>query len=124
VTGHGDLHAGIGVIGADVHAGNVLVDADGVPWVVDWELSGPRLAGFDLMQLWASLERAEDRDRLFEGASEIVGDRSALIQLRFAALVQVIVGLRETRARWPGLPQRLARAERMLPAARAAALEV
>jgi len=82
VTSHGDFHRG-----------NVLVQ-DGAAWVVDWELSGERPAGYDLMQFWATLERAEDRERLFEAAAAAVGAtrRPALLRLRHALVVRTIAG--------------------------------
>jgi hypothetical protein len=82
VTSHGDFHHG-----------NVLVK-DGVAWVVDWELSGQRPAGYDLMQFWATLERAEDRDRLFQAAVSSIGPdrRPKLLRLRHALVVRTIAG--------------------------------
>jgi Phosphotransferase enzyme family len=78
VTSHGDFHAG-----------NVLVAADG-PWVVDWELSGLRPAGHDLMTFWPTLERPEDRERLFELAVDLVGRRPELLRLRYALTVRTV----------------------------------
>jgi phosphotransferase family enzyme len=80
VTSHGDLHAG-----------NVLV-SDGDTWLVDWELSGDRPAGYDLMQLWPTLAHEADRERLWQGAVEIVGKqhRRALTELRYALAVRTI----------------------------------
>ena len=82
VTSHGDFHRG-----------NVLVQ-DSAAWVVVWELSGERPAGYDLMQFWATLERAEDRERLFEAAVAAVGTthRPALLRLRHALVVRTIAG--------------------------------
>jgi hypothetical protein len=81
VTSHGDFHRG-----------NVLVKG-GAAWVVDWELSGLRPAGYDLMQFWATLERPDDRERLFEAAVETVGGaRQALLALRHALVVRTIAG--------------------------------
>ena len=82
VTSHGDFHRG-----------NVLMQ-DGAAWVVDWELSGERPAGYDLMQFWATLERAEDRERLFEASVAAVGTthRPALLRLRHALVVRTIAG--------------------------------
>jgi hypothetical protein len=82
VTSHGDFHRG-----------NVLLQ-DGAAWVVDWELSGERPSGYDLMQFWATLERPEDRERLFEAAVTSVGTarRSALLRLRHALVVRTIAG--------------------------------
>lgn len=80
VTSHGDLHAG-----------NVLV-SNGNTWLVDWELSGARPAGYDLMQLWPTLAHEADRERLWQGAVEIVGKqhRRALAELRYALAVRTI----------------------------------
>ena len=80
VTSHGDLHAG-----------NVLV-SNGKTWLVDWELSGERPAGYDLMQLWPTLPDEADRERLWQGALELVGGqhRRALAQLRYALAVRTI----------------------------------
>ena len=82
ITSHGDFHQG-----------NVLVN-EGAAWVVDWELSGLRPAGYDLMQFWATLERPEDRERLFEAAVATVGRarRPALLALRHALVVRTIAG--------------------------------
>lgn len=82
VTSHGDFHRG-----------NVLVQ-DGAAWVVDWELSGKRPAGYDLMQFWATIERPDDRERLFEAAVESAGAaaRPALLRLRHALVVRTIAG--------------------------------
>ena len=80
VTSHGDLHAG-----------NVLV-SEGDTWLVDWELSGATPAGYDLMQLWSTLPDAQDRERLWQGAIEIVGREHvrALAELRYALAVRTI----------------------------------
>jgi hypothetical protein len=80
VTSHGDFHIG-----------NVFY-SDGALWVVDWELTDRRSAGYDLMQFWASVERDEDRDLLFERSVELVGEqhRRDLARLRYALLVRTI----------------------------------
>lgn len=80
VTSHGDLHTG-----------NVLI-SDGAAWVVDWELSGLRPVGFDLMQLWATLPDPSDRDRLWEGALATIDEEhhEALADLRYALTVRTI----------------------------------
>jgi hypothetical protein len=59
-------------------------------WVVDWERAALRPAGHDLLQLWTALERAEDRDRLFDSALELVGiaRRRELEALRYAVVVE------------------------------------
>jgi hypothetical protein len=67
-----------------------LLLSGGALWVVDWECSADRPAGYDLMQLWTALERADDQERLFDSALEIVGaqGRPRLEQLRFAVVVE------------------------------------
>jgi hypothetical protein len=82
VTSHGDFHRG-----------NVLV-RDCVAWVVDWELSGKRSAGYDVMQFWATLDDAQDREYLFELAVSSIGAdrRRELLRLRHALVVRTIVG--------------------------------
>jgi len=77
VTSHGDFRPE-----------NVLLEG-GAAWVVDWESSGKRPAGYDLMQFWCDLERVVDRDRVFESALELVGlaRRLELERLRFAVAV-------------------------------------
>jgi len=78
VTSHGDFHPG-----------NLLVTGTSL-YVFDWEMVGLRPAGHDLLQLWASQAAPEDRDYVFAGALELVGDehRSALERLRYAVLVE------------------------------------
>ena len=80
VTSHGDLHTG-----------NVLI-SEGAVWVVDWELSGHRPVGFDLMQLWATLPDPSDRERLWEGTLAMIDDEhhEALADLRYALTVSTI----------------------------------
>jgi hypothetical protein len=67
-----------------------LLLSGGALWVVDWECSAERPAGYDLMQLWSALERAGDRERLFDSALEIVGTagRAKLEELRYAVVVE------------------------------------
>jgi hypothetical protein len=83
VTGHGDLYVG-----------NVLFDGSDV-WLVDWETAGRWPAGYDLMRLWATLERGDDRELLFECAVALLGSRRrvALERLRHAVFVYTLVGL-------------------------------
>ena len=78
-TGHGDFHAG-----------NILVA--GGPWIVDWELSRPLPAGYDLMQFWATAPDEVDRELVFDAALEVVGrnHRKELARLRYAVLVRTI----------------------------------
>jgi predicted Ser/Thr protein kinase len=87
VTTHGDFHEY-----------NVLVER-GAAWVIDWELADAGPAGFDLMQMWASLESEADRERLYAGALEIVGHRHAdgLAAMRYALTVRTIAGLVSSR---------------------------
>lgn len=73
----------------DFHSRNVLV-AGGQPWVVDWELSGLRPAGYDLMTFWPTLERPQDRERLLEAAVDLVGRRPELLRLRYALTVRAV----------------------------------
>ncbi len=77
----------------DFHPGNVLV-VEGAAWVVDWEHSGRRPAGYDLMHLWSTLDSVADRARVFDGAVSLVGEawRDELARLRYAMVVQTIAG--------------------------------
>lgn len=78
VTSHGDFHPG-----------NMMIH-DSSLYVFDWEMVGQRPAGYDLLQLWCSLPRAEDRAVMFEGALELAGSehRAALARLRYALAVE------------------------------------
>jgi hypothetical protein len=80
VTSHGDFHAK-----------NVLID-ERATWVVDWELTGHRPAGTDPLRFWTTVERHEDRERLWEGTVALVGarHRRALAELRYVLLVRTI----------------------------------
>jgi streptomycin 6-kinase len=80
VTSHGDLHID-----------NVLM-SDGRVWVIDWEMTGRRPAGYDLMQFWATLPDERDRSRLWTGAVELVGNKyeRPLAALRYALAVRTI----------------------------------
>lgn len=82
VTSHGDFHAG-----------NLLL-SDASVWVIDWELSGLRPAGFDLMQLSATLPDRADAETLFEVTVDRLGpgSRSGLLKLRYVHLVRTIAG--------------------------------
>jgi hypothetical protein len=73
---------------------NLLFDGSAL-WVIDWELSGRRPAGTDLMQLWTMLDAEDDRQRLFDGAVCIVGEdaRAALLAVRYATVVAMIAAL-------------------------------
>jgi hypothetical protein len=76
----------------DFHPGNVLV-AGGRVSVVDWELSGARPRGYDVLTFRASLTRADQRDELFEAAVAGLGEacRPELARLGYALLVRSIV---------------------------------
>jgi hypothetical protein len=80
VTSHGDFHVE-----------NILV-SESAAWIVDWELAGRRPAGYDLMQLWATLPEASERERLWQGALRVVGveHERALRELRYALVVRTI----------------------------------
>lgn len=71
---------------------HVLVQ-DGVTYVIDWEDLGRRPLGWDLMQFWAGLPDADDRHQLLELTVDALGARTrrAVMQLRYAALVERIV---------------------------------
>ena len=77
----------------DFQPTNVLL-ADGWCWVIDWELSCRRPAGYDLMQYWTSAGE-EEREILFEGAVALVGSdsRHELVRLRYAVTVQTVAGM-------------------------------
>src|SRR4051812_3186046 len=81
VTSHGDFHRA-----------NLRIE-DGRPWVLDWELVGRRPAGFDLLQLWTTLEDADDRQALLDATLELVGARwrQELLRLRYVLIVRTLV---------------------------------
>jgi hypothetical protein len=81
VTSHGDFHAR-----------NVLVER-GQPWVVDWELSGKRPAGYDLLTFWPTLTSPDDRAVLWEAAVGIVGKPRELAGLRYALAVRAATAM-------------------------------
>lgn len=74
VTSHGDFHPG-----------NVLFEGGRV-WVFDWELSGVRPYGYDLMQFRANLVDPSERASVFQVALDLVGKKreSALLRLAYA----------------------------------------
>jgi hypothetical protein len=78
----------------DFFPDNLLL-ANAALWVVDWERSAERPAGYDLMQLWTALERADDRERIFDSALELVGvaRRAQLEALRYAVVVETALRL-------------------------------
>jgi hypothetical protein len=73
----------------DFHPRNVLMDG-GAAWVVDWEHSGMRPLGFDLLRMWANLADDADRRQLFEGAVALSGPehRAGLVRLRYVMAVR------------------------------------
>ncbi len=101
--------------------GHVLM-ADGVPWLIDWELAGMRPAGHDLMQLWIGLE-GSDRDFLFESCCQMVGEswRAELLSLRYAILVREIAGMLSEHSPENRRQERAAELLELLPPIRAAA---
>jgi hypothetical protein len=78
----------------DFFPDNLLL-AHAALWVVDWERSAERPAGYDLMQLWTALERADDKERIFDSALELVGTsyRPQLEALRYAVAVETALRL-------------------------------
>lgn len=111
VTSHGDFHPG-----------NVLYH-DGALWVVDWELSGRRPAGYDLMHFWATTEGPGDRDRLLEASIELVGPehRRDLLLLRYAVVVRAIAAKLSAAMAFDRDPEGAGRLLELLPAVRAEA---
>ncbi len=74
----------------DFHADNILL-AEGAVWIVDWERSGRRPWGYDLMRLHATLRHDDDRERLLECALDLAGPRRRqLLRLAHALLVRTI----------------------------------
>jgi hypothetical protein len=68
--------------------------ADGAAWVIDWEHSGKRPLGFDLMHYWSNLDDPQLRDLVFARTVEALGPRHEreLKRLRYALLVRMIAG--------------------------------
>jgi Phosphotransferase enzyme family len=107
----------------DFHRKHILLDEHETPWVIDWEMSGTRPAGFDLLYLWSDLERDDDREYLFELIVEMLGEkqREELLKLRFALLVRMIAAKLtdpEPRSRDPAGARKLLA---LLPSVRSAA---
>jgi streptomycin 6-kinase len=98
----------------DLHPGNILF-ADGAAWVVDWELSGLRPRGYDLLHLWATLERDEDRELLVSPESP------ELKQLRYAVTVEVIASKLSAEPVFNRDPEGASRLLQLLPGLRAEA---
>jgi hypothetical protein len=71
-----------------------IFPAPGGILVVDWEELAKRPAGWDAVYLSWDLEDPHDRERLFLATLELVGPRyrSALLELKYPALVKMIVG--------------------------------
>lgn len=78
----------------DFHRGHIFLDGEAA-WVIDWELAGPRPAGYDLMLLWADLESDDDRELLFDSTVRLLGEpaRQGLLELRYALLVHLLASL-------------------------------
>lgn len=83
VTSHGDFHAG-----------NVLCGDDG-PWVIDWELTGRRPVGYDLLTLWPTLHDPADRALVLDAALAQAGPehRAGILRLRFTLLVRALAAI-------------------------------
>ena len=73
----------------DFHPKNILL-ADGAAWVIDWELSGMRPRGYDLMYLAATLAD-DDRDHLWQLVSS-GPETQRLRRLQYAVTVSVLSG--------------------------------
>ena len=103
----------------DFHIENILI-SEGAAWVVDWELSGHRPAGYDLMQLWATLPGPDDRERLWEGTVALVGTehRGELFALRYALTVRTIANKLAAPQRFHRDPEGAARLLALLPSLR------
>lgn len=73
---------------------NHIYPAPGGIWMVDWEELGKRPAGWDALFLSWDLQDPDDRERLFLAIVDLVGARyrSDLLALRYAALVNMLVG--------------------------------
>jgi hypothetical protein len=94
-----------------------LLFAEGVLWVVDWELCGRLPAGLDLMQAWATLEDEQDRERLFDAALDQLGQhrRCDLERLRYAIVVRTIANMLAGPAEFDRNPEGAKRLLEMLP---------
>jgi hypothetical protein len=73
---------------------NHIYPAPAGMWIVDWEELGKRPAGWDAVFLSWDLRDPDDRERLFLATLDLVGARyrSDLLALRYAALVNMLVG--------------------------------
>ena len=60
--------------------------------MIDWEQTGIRIAGYDLMRYWPTLDSDRDRAHLFESTVEAIGPRyrDELSKLRYAFLMRAI----------------------------------
>jgi len=78
----------------DFHAGNILCDDDG-PWIIDWEMTGMRPVGYDLLSLWPTLDDAGDRELVLEAAFAQAGaeHRAGVLRLRFSLLVRALAAV-------------------------------
>lgn len=81
---------------ADLHTGNVLVDADGGLWVVDWDelVLAPRERDlmFVIGGISEALVRPDDTARFLDGYGDVDIDRRALGYYRHAWAIQDVAG--------------------------------
>jgi spectinomycin phosphotransferase len=99
---------------ADLHTWNVLVDADGQPWIVDWDeaILAPRER--DLMFVVGGiadgLVRPGDTDRFFQGYGRVEVDPRLLAYYRAAWAVQDIAAYGEQVLMMPAVGEETRRA--------------
>ena len=101
----------------DFHPKNVLIDAQGSAWVINWERAASGPLGLDLMQCWANVADPQDRELVFEHAVELVGAnrRASLERLRFAVVVAEVSGWHAERNPFDRDDAALARMLEVLP---------
>jgi spectinomycin phosphotransferase len=84
---------------ADLHTWNVLVDADGQPWIVDWDEATLAPRERDLMFMVGGighgLVRPGDTDRFFQGYGRVAVDPRLLAYYRIAWAVQDVAAYGE-----------------------------
>jgi spectinomycin phosphotransferase len=99
---------------ADLHTWNVLVDADGQPWIVDWDEAVLAPKERDLMfvvgGIGHDLVRPGDTDRFFQGYGRAGIDPRLLAYYRCAWAVQDIAAYAEQVLLAPGLGEASRRA--------------